>query len=139
MSLVLDSSVALSWCFKDEETPDSSEALKLARTRALYVPSLWHIEMSNVLGIAYRNRRLNDGDLAIALTLFAALEIHTDTFVPSITNSLLLPLMQAFSLTAYDAVYLELAMRLNLPLATFDSRLASASKTAGVELALKAN
>ncbi len=95
--------------------------------------------MCNVLGIAYRNRRLNDTDLAVALRMLANLEIHTDAVVPSITDSLLLPLMQAYSLTAYDAVYLELAARLNLPLATFDSGLASASRLPGVELALQTN
>jgi len=55
-------------------------------------------------------------------------------WVPFLGTSLLLPLMEAYRLTAYDAVYLELALRLNLPLATLDTDLASASQECGLEL-----
>jgi len=90
--------------------------------------------MANVLGISFRKGRLSGDDLSLALKVFAALEIHTDALVHEIRKSLLLPLMQAFSLTAYDAVYLELAMRLNLPLATLDAALLAAAKQAGASV-----
>ena len=77
---------------------------------------------------------MNEADLRIVLQLFSSLELHTDTVYPHIISSLLLPLMQAYSLTAYDAVYLELALRLNLPLATLDTDLAAASRQAGIPL-----
>ncbi|MBT9333186.1 type II toxin-antitoxin system VapC family toxin [Paracidobacterium acidisoli] len=134
MSFVLDSSTALSWCFKDEQSPESLEVLKLARRRAIFVPSLWHVEMANILGSSFRKQRLNEIDLKIALRMFAVLELHTDTVYPHISSSVLMPLMQAYSLTAYDAVYLELALRLNLPLATLDANLAAASRQAGITL-----
>jgi predicted nucleic acid-binding protein len=134
VSFVLDSSMALSWCFTDEQTPESLEVLKLSKTRAVFVPLLWHLEMANVLGISFRKGRLSGDDLSLALKVFAALEIHTDALVHEIRKSLLLPLMQAFSLTAYDAVYLELAMRLNLPLATLDAALLAAAKQAGASV-----
>ncbi len=134
MSFVLDSSVALSWCFKDEQTPQTLETLKMAKARAIFVPSIWHVEVSNVLGIAHRKGRLNDGDLTIALHTFETLEVHTDIPLSPIGPAALLPLMRAHDLTAYDALYLELAMRLGLPLATLDAKLLSAAKKAGVSL-----
>lgn len=137
LSFVLDSSVALSWCFSNEQSPESVEVLNLARARAIFVPSLWHVEMCNILGRAYRSQRLNEADLGIALKMFATLELHTDTTVLPVSSSVLLLLMQAYSLTAYDAVYLELALRLNLPLATLDSDLASASSQAGVAMVVQ--
>ena len=137
MSFVLDSSVALSWCFTDERTVESQDVLKLARTRAIFVPSLWHVEMCNILGRAYRNGRLDETDLGITLKMFAALELHTDSAVLHVSSSVLFLLMQTYLLTAYDAVYLELALRLNLPLATLDSDLAEASKRAGVPLVVQ--
>jgi predicted nucleic acid-binding protein len=134
VSFVLDSSVALSWCFQDEQSPESLELLNLAKVSAVFVPSFWHVEMANILGRAFRAQRLSETDLAIVLKMFATLELHTDTVFPAISNSVLLPLMQAYSLTAYDAVYRELAMRLNLPLATLDEELAAAARDAGVLL-----
>jgi predicted nucleic acid-binding protein len=134
LSFVLDSSVALSWCFKDEQTPGSLQALNAARTRAIFVPSFWHVEISNVLGIAARRGRLDQADLAIAVRTLASLEIHTDLPLHPIGPAALLPLMQLYELTAYDATYLELAMRLNLPLATLDLKLLSAARQAGVSL-----
>jgi predicted nucleic acid-binding protein len=134
VSFVLDSSVALSWCFKDEQTPQTLETLRMAKTRAIFVPSIWHVEVSNVLGIAYRKGRLNDADLAIALTTFETLEIHTDIPLIPIGPVELLPLMRIYELTAYDALYLELATRLSLPLATLDAKLLSAAKQAGISL-----
>jgi predicted nucleic acid-binding protein len=134
VSFVLDSSMALSWCFKDEQSAESLGVLKLAEHRAIFVPSLWHVEMCNILGRAYRSQRLDEVGLRVALKTFAALELHTDTTVHLVSTSKLLLLMQAYSLTAYDAVYLELALRLKLPLATLDSDLASASRRAAVEL-----
>jgi predicted nucleic acid-binding protein len=134
VSFVLDSSIALSWCFRDEQTPASLEVLKLVKTRAVFVPLLWHLEMANVLGLSFRKGRLSDLDLSLALKVFASLDLHTDTLVHEISRSALLPLMQSFSLTAYDAVYLELALRLDLPLATLDTALISAANHAGAAL-----
>jgi predicted nucleic acid-binding protein len=131
LSFVLDSSVPLSWCFKDEQTPDTLLTLEMAKTRAIFVPSFWHVELANVLGIASRKGRISEADLAIAVQMLDTLEIRTDIARPSIGLSILLPLMQNYELTAYDATYLELAMRLNLPLATLDKKLISAAKRAG--------
>ncbi len=90
--------------------------------------------MANVLGLAFRKKRVSETDLSVSLKMLSTLEIQTDTAVQPIGRSVLLALMQAYSLTAYDAVYLELAIRLQVPLATFDADLATAAKSAGLEL-----
>jgi predicted nucleic acid-binding protein len=133
VSFVLDSSVALSWCFQDETTAESIEMLTLGRARTPVVPSLWHIEMSNVLGISARKGRISSEELEFAVNAFAALPL-TD-HPPSPTGfSVLLPLMRRFNLTAYDAIYLELALRRNLPLTTLDTELLAAARQAGIAL-----
>ena len=132
MSFVLDSSVALSWCFPDENGPQARDLLQQASSQIILVPSLWHIETTNVLGLAFRKRRLNDAELETALRVLSLLAVHTDTLSP--TPAALLILMQDYELTAYDALYLELAMRRQLPLATFDRSLAAAAKRAAVPL-----
>ena len=84
--------------------------------------------------MAVRKQRLLEADLHVVLKLLTSLDMHTDMAVPFVGASALLPLMQAYALTAYDAVYLELALRLNLPLATLDTDLATAAEQAGVAL-----
>jgi predicted nucleic acid-binding protein len=84
--------------------------------------------------LAARKGRASESDLAIAIHMLGTLEIHTDTPRPSIGPAVLLPLMRTYELTAYDATYLELAIRLNLPLATLDKKLILATKQAAVSL-----
>jgi len=134
VSFVLDSSVAISWCFKDEETADTRSRLDDARRRAIFVPSLWFIETSNVLGLALRKRRLTTADLRIAVDTLNALEIYADNPPCPKGFAVLLPLMEKLELTAYDATYLELAMRLDLPLATLDKKLIVAATNAEVKV-----
>jgi predicted nucleic acid-binding protein len=78
LSFVLDSSVAVSWCFKDEETPETLDLLHDAKRRAIFVPSLWFVETSNVLGLALCKQRLTQAELMIAVDTLNALEIYPD-------------------------------------------------------------
>lgn len=132
MSFVLDSSVALSWCFPDENDARAREFLDRAKGQVLLVPALWHIETTNILGMSFRKGRLSESELEAALRVLASLTIHTDTLVPLPRN--LLTLMEKHGLTAYDASYLELASRHGISLATFDRPLAEAAKKVGIPL-----
>ena len=134
MSFVLDSSIALSWCFPDERTDVSLHVLSEARRRAIFVPPLWHLEVANVIGIARRTHRIDSDDLNLALRVLGSLEIHTDLPLRPIGPTVLLPIMQQYELTAYDAAYFELASRLKLPMASLDTRLCAACESAGIEL-----
>ena len=131
---VLDSSVSLSWCFKDEETPESLSVLQLAGQWAPVVPMLWHIEMANILGMALKTGRMSFAEMDTVLARIEALEIETATDLVPLRSRRVLDLMTLSGLTAYDACYLELAISLGLPLATFDRKLNLAAQAAGVPL-----
>ena len=133
---VLDASVALRW-FLDRPVPAYANRVKqffLKRVRAL-VPALWHLEMSNGLAVAERRSILaiTDVDQAIIdIEQIVAQAVDTDSSVVSARRSL--TTARAFQLSAYDAVYLDLARRERLALATLDDRLRAAAAKAGVEL-----
>ncbi|MGH9445208.1 MAG: type II toxin-antitoxin system VapC family toxin [Terriglobia bacterium] len=133
---VLDASVALRW-FLDRTVPGYAiqvRQMMLSGARA-FVPALWHLEMVNGLIIAERRGILASADVDRGLTdidkLLAA-SFETDSeLVPARAAS---ALARAFRLSAYDAVYLDLARREGLPLATLDEKLKAAAPQAGVKL-----
>ena len=129
---VLDCSIAASWCFEDEASPDIDALLERTRDHGAIVPALWHWEIANVLAMAVRRSRINASDATARLSLMGALPIATDT--DSITRAWreTLLLAQTHGLTVYDAAYLELALRLGLPLATKDDELHAAAQQVGV-------
>ena len=134
MSLVIDASIALCWCFEDEATP-ATDALaeRVARDGAV-VPILWRFELGNVLLQAEKRGRIAASDLAARLDLIGALSIVTDYESVSRAWGEVLGLARAHRLTTYDAAYLELAMRRAMPLATKDGELIVAAKSVGVEI-----
>ena len=90
--------------------------------------------MSNILGLALKKQRIDEATLDLTLGRIEALEIDTDRTFHSTDDGVLIALMKDFNLTAYDATYLELAMRRDIPLATFDRGLVAAARLAGVVL-----
>jgi predicted nucleic acid-binding protein len=133
---VLDASVALRW-FLDHPVPVYANRVKqffLKGVRAV-VPALWHLEMSNGLAVAERRSILTTTDVdqaMIDIEQIVAQAVDTDDHVISARQSLVTA--RAFQLSAYGAVYLDLARRERLPLATLDDRLRAAAAHAGVEL-----
>jgi predicted nucleic acid-binding protein len=136
MSFVADSSVTLNWCFPNEHTPATLSLLQAAKRRAVFVPAIWPFEMSNVLGLAQRKGRISDVDLNLVLAMLDTLDLHVDMSESQRDLRNLMAAMQPYSLTAYDAAYLALAIDLKLPLATLDVQLAEAAKNCGVSLLL---
>ena len=133
--LVIDSSAALSWCFEDEASPASDALFERVRDRGAVVPGLWHLEVANVLLQAERRGRIATGDVATRLELIAELPITTDDETTARAWREILALARAEGLTAYDAAYLELAIRRGLPLQTRDRALATAARRCGVAVA----
>ena len=135
-SFVLDASVALRW-FLDRPMPPYANRVKqffLKGVRAV-VPALWHLEMSNGLVVAERRSILTAADIdqaVIDIEQIAAASMDVDGSVVSAKQAL--ATARAFQLSAYDAVYLDLARRERLPLATLDDRLRAAAARAGVQL-----
>src|SRR3990172_11920753 len=121
MPFVVDNSVTVAWCFVEEGTP-YTEGIhdRLRETHAL-VPAIWPLELRNVLLVAERRRRITQADTVSFLQVLDGLSIILD--MAALTDSLnaVVALGRQHGLTAYDACYLELAMRHGLPLATQDA------------------
>lgn len=132
--LVLDCSVAVSWCFEDEASPETDALLERVRDEGALVPALWHLELGNVLIQAERRKRLSAADTTTRLELIADLPIVTDDETSARALREVLTLARAEGLTTYDAAYLELAMRKGLPLASRDRALLEAAKRTGINV-----
>jgi predicted nucleic acid-binding protein len=129
---VVDSSIALTWCFEDEASPETDRLFERVRDEGAIVPGLWHLELGNVLLQAERRGRISSGDLALRLTLIADLPIVIDPETTGRAWREILSLARTEALTVYDAAYLELAIRRGLTLMTRDSELAAAAKRNGI-------
>jgi predicted nucleic acid-binding protein len=131
---VLDASHVFPWLFEDEASPEADALLELVAAQGAVVPALWHLECANGLGMAERRGRLTAAAVREAIVLLEGLPLTIDAPVPARTFGVVLELMRAHRLTAYDATYLELAMRRGLPLATGDKALRTAATAVGVTL-----
>ena len=135
-SFVLDASVALAWVLDNPVPVYALEVRQeLFRGKRGLVPALWHLEIANGLAMAERRRDLSVADVEDALKqIEATAASKVETRVDLVPARDTLASARAFQLTAYDAVYLELARREGLALATLDKGLREAAKKAGVEL-----
>jgi predicted nucleic acid-binding protein len=132
--LVLDCSVATSWCFEDEAAPETDALLERVRDEGAIVPALWLWEVANVLTSAVRRRRITASDARARLALLATLPIVADPDGPSRAWREAFLLAQTHKLTAYNAAYLELAVRGGRDLATKDTNLQQAARAIGVKV-----
>lgn len=134
MSFILDSSVALSWCFEDERTPATKALLdRVAETTAL-VPQHWPLEVLNGLMMAERRKRIDAPTRRRLAEFLRDLPIAPDPDTVGQIWGATQQLAERFRLTVYDAAYLELARRRHLPLATLDAELGRAGAALGVTL-----
>jgi predicted nucleic acid-binding protein len=133
-ALVLDASVALAWCFDDEATAATREVLERLDADTAIAPSLLPLEIANVLALAERRKRISAGRLAEFVELIDTLAIEIDGQTSLRALHDVLNLARGETLTACDATYLELAMRLGLPLASKDVSLRQAATRLGVPL-----
>lgn len=132
-SFVVDASISAAWFLPDEATPATEAALQATATHDVWVPSIWLLEMGNLLLSAQRRKRVTAEkrrDLAAAAT---ALRIRVDR--ESVSILALDEIAARHALSAYDAAYLELALRRGLSLATLDEALSTAMHKAGVPAA----
>ena len=134
LAFVVDASVSAAWFLPDEASADTEAALQATTTSDVWVPSLWLLEISNLLLRAQRRKRITADkrrELAAAAT---ALRIRVDR--EAVAISALDEIVARHGLSAYDAAYLELALRRGLPLATQDEALIVAMAKAGVPAAV---
>lgn len=134
MSLVLDSSVTLAWVYGSETTPAILHVLELVGDAGALVPSLWPLEVANILEIGVRRNRHDAAFRDATLADLALLPIKIDPDTERYAWSTTLRLAEHHRLTLYDAAYLELALRRRLPLASLDRELRAAAIAENVVL-----
>lgn len=134
MACVIDASLTVAWAFDDEATPYTEHVLEQLRHDSALVPPIWTVEVANALVVGQRRGRLTHAQAAAFATFLLSLRITVDQ--PRVESDLgpLVALASAQALSAYDAAYLDLAMRERLPLATLDVRLRQAAANLGVRL-----
>lgn len=131
--IVLDASAVLAWALGDENELAAELPNQLSSAISI-VPSHWILEVGNGLQMALRRGRLQAGEPSAVLERIRQLPIRLDaeTTVRAWQET---PVLAArHGLTTYDAAYLELALRLDLPLATLDKNLRRAARAAGAAL-----
>lgn len=131
---VLDCSITMSWCFEDESTAYTDSILERLKTSKCIVPSLWSLEVANVLLIAAKNKRITEIQSASFIDALSALPIITDSTTSTRAMHSIYVLANNSKLTIYDATYLELAIREKIPLATLDKELIKAANKLNVPL-----
>jgi predicted nucleic acid-binding protein len=135
VTFVVDASVTLSWHLDDEPNAYSDKILaRLAHDPAV-VPPVWFLEIANGLLTAERRGRITSAHSSYVHETLSNLPITADELSLDSALGPILSLARSQGLSAYDASYLELAMREGVPLATVDDRLRSAALAAGVPLA----
>lgn len=134
MSLILDSSVTLAWVYSEETTQAIRQVLNLVCDQGAWVPAHWRLEVANILEIGVRRGRTDAAFRDAALTDLALLPISLDPETDQHAWKTTMRLASRHRLTLYDAAYLELAQRRDLPLATLDRELQVAATAERVVL-----
>lgn len=135
MTLVLDASMTLAWIFERtnaDQGERASRALQALSSTDALVPSLWHAEVANALLVGERRKVIMQAQSREFLRRLDQLPIMTDTTSPASRRDPVMALARQYELSAYDACYLDLALRTAGMLATFDTKLAHAANLAGV-------
>ena len=136
MPFVVDASAALAWFFADERTQET-DALLLSLERDVAVtPAIWPTEMANAFLVAERRGRVSQTAITQYLSDLAVLPFRAERALAPDDMAAVIGLARRHALTAYDASYLDVALRLKLPLATRDADLAAAAEGQGVVLLL---
>jgi predicted nucleic acid-binding protein len=131
---VVDNSVVMSWCFKDQANVYADSVLEKLADAVAYVPLVWPLEVVNVLLAAERKKYVSQADSAHFISLLSELPIFVENESPEKKMKELLALARAHGLSSYDASYLDLAMKKGLPLATLDEKLRKAAANTSVPI-----
>lgn len=129
---VLDSSIALAWVLPGEGDHATEQLLDEIAADGAAAPGLWPLETGNVLLVAEKRQRITSIERRQALATLAGLPVQIDPKTAAQAWGQTLSLAEAQGLTVYDASYLELALRLALPLASLDKALRAAAAACGL-------
>jgi predicted nucleic acid-binding protein len=137
VTFVLDASVAATWLLEDGNEGNFAAAIALLQRlrqpdAGAIVPATWSLEIANVIAKSESKGLITENESQAFISLLTQLPIATDLETAARCLPATLDTARRYRLSAYDASYLELALRLQLPLASFDSDLVRAAKKAGV-------
>lgn len=133
MAFVVDASMTASWLLPDEQSELALKCYEALKTEEVYVPIIWRMEVWNLLISAERRKRIA---LEYANKATALLGEYPLIEESGFTPETILEIARTYGLSAYDAMYLDVAQRLQIRLATLDRRLIGAAQSAGVPLVL---
>lgn len=133
-SVVVDASTALAWGFPDEGSDYADAVLVALEGKTILVPSIWSLEIANAILVGERKARLRQPEISRFTALLQGLSVVEDVQPIADHVGNVLPLARQYSLSGYDAAYLELSLRHDVPLATLDERLGNAARRAGVAI-----
>lgn len=139
MSFVLDNSIVMRWFFGDgkpQELGYARDVLDFMRSANATVPSVWGLEVANVISRAESQGLVTEARSEAFLEMLSGTAIEVDGASSDHALSSTLNLARRYKLSAYDASYLELALRHGIALATLDADLRKAAKKAGVKILL---
>lgn len=134
---VLDASMTLAWLFQRIDPTEAvlaDQALDELDQEQFVVPAIWYAEVSNAVLLGERRRVVTQAQCDIFLAELGVAGIKSDSADLKVRQSIVLALARAHALTAYDATYLELAVRTSATLYTFDRKLVEAARNAGVRV-----
>ena len=134
MGFVLDNSIVMAWSFADETSVYADAVLNRLTAVRTIVPMLWPLEVANALLMGERRKRSTEAETIRWIGILNRLPIDIDDETNARAWNDTLALARGHKLSVYDAAYLELGIRLRLPLATLDEPLKSAAITVGVAL-----
>lgn len=133
MALVVDASMVVAWFVIGQATAHTRKVLARAGSEVLHSPPLLQIELASALVKLAHRRKIGPPAIGDILTEFEALDLVIDRTPPMART--IAAACRRYALSAYDAAYFELAMRLELPLAAKDGPLAEAARKAGIAFA----
>jgi predicted nucleic acid-binding protein len=132
---VADASVAIAWIHPAQATEETDAMLDgLAAGDSLVVPALWPLEVANAITVLRRRRKLTTDEARTAIEIIRGLPATVDHEAAVVAFTRLVDLASEHELTVYDAAYLELAIRRQLPLASNDAPMREAALRSGVDL-----
>ena len=135
---VLDCSITMTWCFEDESNDYTDSILENLGNKTAIVPTIWPLEVANVLLLSKKNKRITEVQSASFIDAISALPIVVDQSTTSKAMHSIFTLASQADLTIYDAAYLELAIREEIPLLTLDKELIKAAKKLQIPLNVNA-
>jgi predicted nucleic acid-binding protein len=133
----MDASMALGWLYPRQDSAEATladQVLDELDSEEFTVPAIWYGELANAIIRGERKGLITPSQTAAFVAELDLADIEIDADSPKLRQSVVLALARAHRLTAYDATYLELALRKRVPLATIDTQLSEAARPAGARV-----